>query len=353
MKTTVQLKQLNISIRSVKLLSGLFSNSRLSLLFCILLFGSFSQAQAVDIDQYPALAKLVGQMVKEDGFSRSELASVLADAKVDPKTIDLMNRQYEAQPWYKYRDIFINQARIDKGVEFIKEHKSLLDAANDKYGVPPHVITALIGVETHYGTRMGNRRVLDSLVTLTADFPRRSKFFGSELRQFLKTTKEENIAANSVMGSYAGAIGIPQFMPTSYEAYSVDFNGNGKRDLVNELEDAVGSVANYLKVHGWRRGQAVFASLSGSLPSGAKDSVAKRAKPKQTASELESLGVNYNKNGASEKMALLSLSQKNGKSYFVGFRNFYAITRYNPSINYAMAVTELSMQIEAKARASN
>jgi len=172
MKTTVQLKQLNISIRSVKLLSGLFSNARLSLLFCILLFGSFSQAQAVDIDQYPALAKLVGQMVKEDGFSRSELASVLADAKVDPKTIDLMNRQYEAQPWYKYRDIFINQARIDKGVEFIKEHKSLLDAANDKYGVPPHVITALIGVETHYGTRMGNRRVLDSLVTLTADFPK-------------------------------------------------------------------------------------------------------------------------------------------------------------------------------------
>jgi len=343
MKITVKLKQQNFSKRSAKLLSRFYTCVRVPLLSCVLMYGASAQVHAVDIDQYPALAKLVNQMVKEDGYSRSELASVLADAKVDPKTIDLMNRQYEAQPWYKYRDIFINQARIDKGVEFYKEHKALLDEANDKYGVPPHVITALIGVETHYGTRMGNRRVLDSLVTLTADFPRRSKFFGSELRQFLKTTREENIAANSVMGSYAGAIGIPQFMPTSYEAYSVDFNGNGKRDLVNELEDAVGSVANYLKVHGWRRGQAVFASLSGSLPSNAKSSVAKRAKPKQTAADLENLGVSYNKNGASEKMALLSLSQKSGKSYFVGFRNFYAITRYNPSINYAMAVTELSM----------
>ncbi len=353
MKKTVKMKQTNINWKSERLVIRFLSKARLPVLSCAMMFAAAGQVQAVEIDQYPALAKLVDQMVKEDGYSRAELASVLADAKVDQKTIDLMNRQYESKPWFEYRDIFINQARIDKGVEFYKEHKALLEAANEKYGVPPHVITALIGVETHYGTRMGDRRVLDSLVTLTADFPRRSKFFGSELRQFLKTTKEENIAANSVLGSFAGAIGIPQFMPTSYEAYSVDFNGNGKRDLVNELEDAVGSVANYLKVHGWRRGQAVFASLSGSLPAGAKDSVAKRAKPKQTAAELENLGVSYNKNGASEKMALLSLSQKNGKSYFVGFRNFYAITRYNPSINYAMAVTELSMQIEAKARASN
>jgi len=310
-------------------------------------------AQAVDIDSYPELVKLVNKMIKEDGFSRSELATVLADAKVDPKTIELMNRQYEALPWHKYRDIFINKARIDKGVVFLKEHKELLNAAQQKYGVPPHVITALIGVETHYGTSMGNRRVLDSLVTLTADFPRRTKFFSAELRQFLKTTREENIVANSVMGSYAGAIGIPQFMPTSYEAYSVDFNNNGKRDLVNELEDAVGSVANYLAVHGWREGQAIFSSLSGSLPEAAKGSVSKRAKPKLTATELQNLGVDFNRKGASKKMALLSLTQKNGKRYFVGFRNFYAITRYNPSVNYAMAVTELAMQIEANARSAN
>ncbi|MBX2868587.1 MAG: lytic murein transglycosylase B [Acidiferrobacterales bacterium] len=308
---------------------------------------------AVEIDRYPALVKLVDTMVKEDGYPRADLESVLADAKVQQKTIDLMNKQYEALPWYKYRDIFINQARIDKGVVFLRENRALLESAQQKYGVPPHVITALIGVETHYGTRMGNRRVLDSLVTLTADFPRRSKFFGSELRQFLKTTREENIAANSVMGSYAGAIGIPQFMPTSYEAYSVDFNNNGKRDLVNELEDAVGSVANYLAVHGWRQGQEIFASLSGNLPESAKSSVSKRAKPKLSANQLQQLGVKFNTNGASDKMALLSLSQKNGKRYFIGFRNFYAITRYNPSVNYAMAVTELSMQIEAKSRSAN
>ena len=345
----VDVKQISVDTRRPKRLRGIL----LQLVTTISAVFIAVQAQAVEINRYPALAKLVDKMVKEDGYPRADLEAVLSDAKVDPKTIDLMNRQYEALPWYKYRDIFINQARIDKGVTFLNKNRALLESAQVEYGVPPHVITALIGVETHYGTRMGNRRVLDSLVTLTADFPRRSKFFGSELRQFLKTTREENIAANSVMGSYAGAIGIPQFMPTSYEAYSVDFNNNGKRDLVNELEDAVGSVANYLSVHGWRGGQEIFASLSGKLPDAAKASVSKRAKPKLTASELKNLGVEFSTSGASDKMALLSLSQESGKSYFVGFRNFYAITRYNPSVNYAMAVTELSMQIEAKSRSAN
>ena len=142
-----------------------------------------------------------------------------------------MNRQYEALPWYKYRDIFINDARINLGVEFWRNNRDTLNAMEDRYGVAQEVVVALIGVETHYGRHMGDRRVLDSLVTLTADFPRRSEFFGNELRTFLNTTRRERIAAESVLGSYAGAIGIPQFMPTSYEAYAVDFNGNGRRDL--------------------------------------------------------------------------------------------------------------------------
>ena len=304
---------------------------------------------AVEIKRYPALVKLVDTMVQEDNYPRDELEAVLAKAEVSQKTIDLMNKQYEALPWYKYRDIFINDARIDKGIDFLRTHRKLLEKAQEKYGVPPHVIAALIGVETHYGTRLGNRRVLDSLVTLTADFPRRSKFFGSELRTFLNTTRAENIAAESVLGSYAGAIGIPQFMPTSYEAYSVDFNGNGRRDLVNELEDAVGSVGNYLKVHGWTAGQEIFAALSGSLPAAAKENVSKRAKPKLQLADLQASGVQFDARGASDKVALLSLTEKRGKRYFVGFRNFYAITRYNPSVNYAMAVTELAMQIEAGA----
>ena len=207
-----------------------------------------------------------------------------------------------------------------------------------------------MGVETHYGTRIGDRSVLTSLVTLTADFPRRSKFFGSELRTFLNTTRKENIAPESVLGSYAGAIGIPQFMPTSYEAYAVDFNQNGTRDLVNEVEDAIGSVANYLKVHGWSRNEAIFAAVNSNLSAAAKQKVSKRAKPKLKIDDVSALGIEFDKRGASDMVALLKLTQKQGTSYFIGFKNFYAITRYNPSINYAMAVTELSIQVNNKSK---
>lgn len=305
-------------------------------------------AQSLEIERYPALVKLVDTMVREDGFPRAELEAILAGATVDQKTIDLMNRQYEALPWHRYRDLFINEARIARGVEFWRENRAILDAAEAEYGVPPEIMVALIGVETHYGTRMGNRRVLDSLVTLTADYPRRSEFFGRELRTFLNTTRGENIAPDSVMGSFAGAIGIPQFMPTSYEAYSVDFNRNGRRDLVNEMEDAIGSVANYLKVHGWTRGEAIFSPVSASLPAAAADLVSSKAKLRHNAAGLADMGVAFDARGGSDKASLFYLTQESGRSYVVGFRNFYAITRYNPSTNYAMAVTELSMQIAAR-----
>ena len=168
-------------------------------LFC---FSTF----AADIERYPALQELVKTMTEKDGYPYEELVAILARAKVDQKVVDLMNRQYEALPWYRYRDIFVNQARIDLGVVFWREHLRILNAAEQKYGVPPEVMVALIGVETHYGKRIGDRRVLDSLVTLTADFPRRSKFFGAELRTFLNTTRREKIAADSVLGSYAWGV---------------------------------------------------------------------------------------------------------------------------------------------------
>ncbi len=303
---------------------------------------------ALDVNRYPELVKLIDTMTTKDGYPKDELIAVLSGATVSQKTIDLMNRQYESLPWHKYRSIFINEARIDLGVKFWRQHRGTLKAAEERFGTPPQILVALIGVETHYGTQMGNRRVLDSLVTLTADFPRRSKFFGSELRTFLNTTRREKIPADSVMGSFAGAIGIPQFMPTSYEAYSVDFNDNGRRDLVNEIDDAIGSVANYLHVHGWTRGQGIFAPVRSNLTTTAKEKVSKRAKPKLNVNDLLGIGVDFDGTNASDKVALLALTQKQGKSYFVGFKNFYAITRYNPSVNYAMAVTELSSQIASR-----
>ncbi|MEM7196072.1 MAG: lytic murein transglycosylase B [Pseudomonadota bacterium] len=303
---------------------------------------------SVSVGKYPALVRLVDVMVAEDGYPRDELVSVLEQANVDQKIIDLMNRQYESLPWYKYRKLFINDDRIRLGVEFWQENKSTLQAVEREYGVPQRILVALIGVETHYGRRLGGERVLDALVTLTADFPRRSKFFGKELRTFLNTTRKEGIDPTAVLGSFAGAIGIPQFMPTSYEAYAVDFNANGKRDLVNEVEDAIGSVGNYLAVHGWNRQQKIFSAVAEPLSESGKEMVTRRAKPKLTMDALSQAGVRFDSSGASKKAALLGLTQENGKRYFVGFRNFYAITRYNPSVNYAMAITELSHQIDRR-----
>lgn len=325
----------------------MLSPVRLFAIAAIFLIGTAS-GYAVDVNKYPMLLKLVDTMVAKDGYPRQQLLEILADAEIQQRTIDLMNRQYESLPWHRYREIFINDARINKGVAFWQENKAILLAAEQEFTVPPAVIVALIGVETHYGMQMGNLPVLNSLVTLTADFPRRSQYFSAELRQFLKTTRAEKIAANSVMGSYAGAIGIPQFMPASYHAYAVDFNGNGRRDLVNEMEDAIGSVANYLKVHGWKRNQGIFSPINSKLSAATKAKVSKRAKLTLALSQLIELGVEFNQQGASDKVALLGLKQQNGEAYFVGFANFHVITKYNPSVNYAMAVAELSNQIAAK-----
>ena len=216
-----------------------------------------SKSDALDINQYPALVELVEVMSKNDGYPKQELVNLLNTLTIDKKVLALMDKQYESLPWHKYRKLFINQNRIDKGVKFWNTYELILNRAYEEYGVPPAVMVALIGVETHYGTRIGDKSVLTSLVTLSAAYERRSKFFTKELRTFLNTTRNEKIPPESVVGSFAGAIGIPQFMPSSYEAYAIDFNGNGQRDLVNETDDAIGSVANYLKVHGWTRDQKI------------------------------------------------------------------------------------------------
>lgn len=303
-------------------------------------------AWALDVDQYPALQELVKAMSGEDGYPRNELVEILGSVSIDEKVLSLMDRQYEALPWFKYRKLFINQNRIEDGVRFWNRNEAILDRAFQEYGIPPAVIVALIGVETHYGTRMGDRSVLESLVTLSAAYPRRSRFFTRELRTFLNTTRKEEINPATVQGSFAGAIGIPQFMPTSYEAWSVDFNGNGRRDLVTEVEDAIGSVANYLKAHGWTRGENIYSDVVSPLSESAASLVGRRAKLIHDTSALIDAGVDFDASGSSRKSALFSLQDKNEKRYVVGFRNFYAITRYNPSINYALAVSELSEAID-------
>ena len=300
---------------------------------------------SVEIEKYPVLVELIKTMSAQDNYPAKELTEIISSAKINQKTLQLMDKQWEAQPWHKYRKIFINENRITRGVEFWDRYEPILSRAENEYGVPAEIIVAIIGVETHYGTRTGTNRVLDSLVTLSAAYPRRSKFFKAELRVFLNVTRNENIDPASVTGSFAGAIGIPQFMPSSYKAYSVDFNRNGKRDLANEFEDAIGSVANYLKVHGWKAEQSIYSRVLEELPSDALHLVSKKAKLSHSRDLLLQKGVKFNSQTSSDKVALISLSEELGERYFVGFKNFYAITRYNSSINYSMAVTELSEAI--------
>ena len=319
----------------------------LSCLFAFLLIGFVENVSALTISDYPELEELIQTMVKEDNYPEDQLRAVIASASINQNTLELMDRQWEAAPWHKYRKLFINNKRIRNGVEFWNKHQMVLKKAEVEFGVPASVITSVIGIETHYGRRKGKSNILDSLVTLTAAYPRRSKYFKDELRVFLNLVRRESIEPNSVYGSFAGAIGIPQFMPSSYENYSVDFNGNGTRDLVNEVEDAVGSVANYLVNHGWQAGQAIYSEVQGILPVSAQEFVGRSAKPIYKIEDLENLGIQFNSKQASQKVALVKLSLHDGKyRYIVAFNNLYVITRYNNSINYSMAVSELAEEIE-------
>jgi len=321
----------------------------LACFFATLLCLVTESALALNISDYPELEDLVQTMIEEDGYPQDELREVIESATINNKTLELMDRQWKAVPWHQYRKLFINNRRIRNGIEFWNRHKESLGRAEAEYGVPASVIVAIIGVETHYGKRKGNSNVLDSLVTLTAAYPRRSKYFKQELRMFLNLARRESIEPDSVYGSFAGAIGIPQFMPSSYENHSVDFNGNGIRDLVNEVEDAIGSVANYLVNHGWKAGQEIYSDVPGNLSENALALVGKSAKPQHAVEYLISLGVQFDSGQGSRKAALVRLTLDNGEyQHIVAFNNLYVITRYNNSINYSMAVAELAEEIEKR-----
>lgn len=313
-------------------------------ILCLLVSVAFP-VQAIELDASSTMKSLTDRLIKQGVYTRPELEALLSPIEIDEGVLKLFSKQAEGKPWHEYRNIFLKQNRISAGKVFMQEHQALLAAVNDKYGVPPEIITALIGVETFYGTRMGSRSVLRSLATLTAAYPRREKFFGKELETFLGLLKSENLVAEDMEGSYAGAVGIPQFMPSSYVAYAVDFNENGKRDLVHEVEDAAGSVANYLVVHGWKRGAPIAQWLSDPVNASARELVNKRAKPVHTVQTLRQNGIDL-KYADDTKVSLNKLNEKTGPRYFIAYANFYALTRYNPSNKYAMAIVELSQAIK-------
>ncbi len=306
----------------------------------------------VRYDSYPEYpdAQLFIQEMMEEGFSEQYLTSVLSEAKRQESILKAISRPAEGRlTWGKYRKIFIEPKRISQGVKFWQENKTVLERAEQVYGVPPEIIVAIIGVETRYGRITGSYRVLDALATLGFDYPRRSKFFRGQLKEYLRLVKEEQVDVTSLKGSYAGAMGYGQFIPSSYRNYAVDFDQDGKRDIWNNKTDAIGSVANYFAVHGWKTGEPVISAVS--LPATLKDDWFGKGRkdliPKVTIGEWQGRGVKSKLDLAPEgKATLLRLEIEEDLQYWLGLHNFYVITRYNHSNLYAMAVYRLSEEIK-------
>lgn len=293
------------------------------------------------------LPVFIDEMYQKHGFNRANLTRQFAEVEVKDSILKAIARPAEkSKPWYDYRKIFITNKRIKGGVKFWQQHPQVLAQAEQDYGVPAEIIIAILGVETRYGGNVGGYRVIDALSTLAFCYPPRSPFFRSELEHFLLLTREEQMPLLDPVGSYAGAMGLGQFMPSSYRMYAVDFDQDGKRDIWTNPSDAIGSIANYLKRHGWVAGESIVhqTSIKGEEPTVL---VARGMKPAITRDELSKAALSLdNLPEGDDQIALISLTQKNGEEYWLARQNFYTITRYNHSRMYAMAVTQLAAEIK-------
>ena len=299
----------------------------------------------------PEVQAFIRDLVARHAFEESELQAVFARARREDGVLTAMRTQPEllARSWETYRATFVNERLVKNGAAFWQEHRRALQRARSAYGVPEEIIVAIIGVETFYGRNTGRWRVIDALATLAFDYPPRSGYFRGELENFLLFARDLNFDVFDVKGSYAGAIGIPQFMPTSYLRYAVDFNGDGVADLRGNAADAIGSVGNFLKQHGWRPGEPVqrTARVSGE---GFRDYADGNPLPRHTLEELKLAGVAPRGAPlpAGARASLLELnSPERPAEYRVGLQNLYVLTRYNRSLFYALTVADLADALRA------
>jgi len=310
-------------------------------IFC-LICSNFVYAK--DLDQI-SVQKFINYMVSTHNYDVTALQKIFKQAKFSNRVLKAISKPAEALPWYKYRPIFLQPERVKQGIIFWERHKEKLLAAQDKYGVPAEIIVAIIGVETRYGKFTGNDRVLDALATLAFHYPKRSKFFRSELEQYLLLIREQKIDPYTIKGSYAGAMGIPQFISSSYRNYAIDFDADDKIDIWNNPVDAIGSVANYFKQHGWIAGEEI--AVRAEVEDGQYLQVSnKELKPDIKLSEVTSYGIKPQENLTQDlKLKILSFENKDDNDIWLVFTNFYVITRYNHSPLYAMAVYQLAEEI--------
>ncbi|MFO1206638.1 MAG: lytic murein transglycosylase B [Burkholderiales bacterium] len=300
----------------------------------------------------PEVEAFVVEMSERHGFNASALRRLLAKARTQDAILRAMARPGTARPWFEYRPRYVNPLRVADGLEFWSDNAATVARASERYGVPQEIIVATLGVETNYGRDTGKFRVLDALYTLAFDWPPRAEYFRGELEQFLLLAREYGIDPLQPRGSYAGAMGIAQFMPSSYRKYAVDFDGSGRPDL-SRSADAIGSVANYMNAFGWKPGGlvAVPADAQGER---VDEFVDMGLEPKVSVESLAEAGIRPQAAATAPgttEAALLRLQGEEGPLYFLGFTNFYVITRYNRSVNYAMSLFDLAEELAA-ARAS-
>ena len=321
---------------------------RISMKYLPIIFGLVFLSPGVagsDLLQRTDVTSFIDEMVAEHGYDAEELNDVLGRVELSEKVIAAITRPAEAFPWHRYRSIFIKPGRIRGGAEYWRRNQAQLERASDKYGVPVEILVAVIGVETKYGRITGGYKVVNSLSTLAFDYPKRSRFFTSELKHFLLLAREQSLDPHALSGSYAGAMGIPQFMPSSYRAYAVDFDEDGLTDIWDNPSDAIGSVGNYLKEHGWRKDAGITSPAT--MPdSDISALLTKGLELKLTMADMIAAGVTAGDEvDVAEKVKLLQLESRDGYEYWLALHNFYVITRYNHSALYAMAVYQLAEAI--------
>jgi membrane-bound lytic murein transglycosylase B len=329
---------------SVTFAGSVTRESALRVYLALLAICLVSPSLAIDINR-PEVRAFIDEMSTTHGLARAEIATLLKQAKTQQSILDAISRPAErVVPWHEYRERFLTEKRIQEGVDFWSAHGERLKALGDARLAS--VVVGILGVETSFGRITGRYRVLDALATLAFDYPPRAPFFRGELAQFFLLSREEHVDVEKALGSYAGAMGAPQFIPTSYRKFAVDGDGDGKRDLWNSWDDVIASIANYLRVHGWRTDEPIVVNATlRNDDLGAFD--VSQIALNETVQSLRDKGVEFETTLPADAPAMLVVAQgKNGPEYRVGFNNFYVITRYNRSTMYAMAVNDLGNAIE-------
>lgn len=296
--------------------------------------------------------RFIDYEVQSGQFSRRELENFFGGVEYKGNIINIMNRPGTSRPWYEFRNANAGGTRISAGKRFYAQNQGVIDAVAKSYGVPAEIIVAIVGIETNYGTNMGSFRVADSLSTLAFDYPRRAEFFQKELNEFLLMGKEEKRDIFSFKGSYAGAMGMPQFMPSSFRKYAVDYDGDGFHDIWNNVGDVAASVANYMKAHGWKTNGKMVVPVSLSINQELQGIIDEKTALTRTVADFKRLGVQPQEYVADDEQALLyRLETSPGVyEYYLGLNNFYAVWQYNHSRMYVTAVRDIANGVSGNYR---